>query len=265
MLKLPRDLENAVFTQSLDSDGILQLVIDRPPVNAFSIGLLHDLSARIEAVRDEPEVKTVVLRADGRGFCGGGDVKEVEGLEGFAGILGQSSGSLRLSLAVLQCAVPVVCGVHGYCIGAGVLIAGSADVLVASRDTRFVLAEIDNGATAGGVQALKLMPEKRVRAAMMTAEPVLAQELHALGSVYRLVETHDAVAAAAMAVAGTIAGKSAEAMRRLKLSLNNTTKAHELLTLYRAEMSYTYELNIMGEASAGRTAFIDKKRDSYAR
>ena len=53
-------------------------------------------------------------------------------------------------------------------------------------------------------------------------------------------------------------------MRRLKLSLNNTTKAHELMTLYRAEMSYTYELNIMGVASAGRTAFIDGKRASYA-
>ena len=126
-----------------------------------------------------------------------------------------------------------------------------------------MLAEIDNGATAGAVRALRLMPEKRVRAAMMTAEPVLAQERHALGSIYRMVETHDAVAAEAMAVAARVAGKSAEAMRRLKTSLNNSTKAHELNTLYRAEMSYTYELHIMGEASAGRSAFIDGGRGSY--
>ena len=151
------------------------------------------------------------MRADGRGFCGGGDVKEVEGLPGFEGILGQSSGSLRLSLAVLQCAVPVVCGVHAYCVGVGVLVAGAADMLVASRDTRFVLAEIDNGATAGAVQALKLMPEKRVRAAMMTAEPVLAQELHALGTVYRLVETHEAVAAGS---AGASRARSPPRVRR---------------------------------------------------
>jgi enoyl-CoA hydratase len=253
-----------MFTETLHADGVLELVIDRPPVNAFSIGLLHDLSARIEVVRDQEAVRAVVLRSAGRGFCGGGDVKEVEGLSGFEGILGQSSGSLRTSLAVLQCAVPVICAVHHYCVGVGVLIAGSADILVASRDTRFVLAEIDNGATAGAVQALKLMPEKRVRAAMMTADPVLAQELHALGSIYRLVDTHDAVAAEAMAVATKVAGKSAEAMRRLKMSLNNSTKAHELNTLYRAEMSYTYELNIMGDASAGRSAFIDGTRGSYS-
>jgi enoyl-CoA hydratase len=108
------------------------------------------------------------------------------------------------------------------------------------------------------------MPEKRVRAAMMTAEPVLAQELHGLGSVYRLVGTPGEVAAASLAVAAQVASKSPEAMRRLKASLNNTTKAQELTTLYRAEMSYTYELNIMGVASDGRTAFIDKKRGSYA-
>lgn len=254
-----------MFRETFGADGILELVVDRPPVNAFSIGLLHDLAARIEAVRGQPDVKVVVLRADGRGFCGGGDVKEVEELEGFQGILGQSSGSLGLSMAILNCAVPVICGVHAYCVGVGVLIAGSSDILVASRGTRFVLAEIDNGATAGGVQALKLMPEKRVRAAMMTAEPVLAQELHALGSIYRLVDAHESVAATAMEVAVTVAGKSAAAMRRLKQSLNNSTRAQELLTLYRAEMSYTYELNIMGDASAGRAEFIEKKRESYAR
>ena len=254
-----------MFTETLHADGVLELIIDRPPVNAFSIGLLKDLSVRIEAVKDQPEVRAVVLGAAGRGFCGGGDVKEVETLAGFEGILGQSAGSMRLSLAVLECAVPVVCGIHAYCIGVGVLVAGSADILVAAQGTRFVLAEIDNGATAGAVQALRLMPEKRVRAAMMTADPILAEELHAFGSVYRLADDAAGVATAARELASRIAGKSPEAMRRLKASLNNTTKAHELRTLYRAEMSYTYELNIMGEASAGRLAFVEGRRGSYVR
>jgi len=253
-----------MFSETLHADGVLELAIDQPPVNAFGIALLTELSARIEAVAGDAPVRVVVLRADGRGFCAGGDVKEVEGLSGFEGILGQSAGSLRLSLAVLECAVPVVCGVHAYCIGVGVLAAASADILVASRDTRFVLAEIDNGATAGAVQALRFLPEKRVRAAMMTAEPVLAQELHALGGVYELTEADDLVAAQARLVAARVAAKNPEAMRRLKLSLNNTTKAHELRTLYRAEMSYTYELNILGEASAGRSAFIEGRRKSYS-
>ncbi len=144
----------------------------------------------------------------------------------------------------------------------GVLIAGCSDILLATPGARFVLAEVDNGATAGAVQALRLMPEARLRAAMMTAEPVMAEELHALGSVYRL-SAPDRIAADAMTVAATIASKSAPAMRRLKRSLNGTTKAAEIEALYRAELSYTYELNIMGEAAAGRSAFITGKRKSY--
>jgi enoyl-CoA hydratase len=253
-----------VFSETLSADGVLELVIKRPPVNAFNIGLLHQLSARLESIRDEVGVRVVILRAEGRGFCGGGDVKEVEGLAGFEGILGQSSGSLRLSLAILLCATPVICGVHAYCVGVGVLAAGSADILVAARDARFVLAEVDNGATAGAIQALRLMPEKRVRAAMMTADPILAQELHALGGVYRLVDDPDAMISETRKIAARIAAKNPAVMRRLKLSINNTSRAHELSTLYRAEMSYTYELNIMGDASAGRSAFIKGERGSYA-
>lgn len=252
-----------MFSQHLHADGVLEVAIDRPPVNAFSIGLAHDLAQCLEGVAGRADVRAVVLRSDGRGFCGGGDVKEVESLAGFEGILGQSSGSLRLSLAILMCATPVVCGVHNYCVGIGVLAAGASDVLVASRGARFVLAEIDNGATAGAAQALKLMPEKRVRAAMMTAEPVLAEELYALGSVYSLVETAAHVADEARAIASRIAQKNPGTVRRLKRSLNNTTKAHELEALYRAEMSYTYELNIMGVASEGRKAFIKGDRASY--
>src|SRR2546430_10015979 len=65
---------------------------------------------------------------------GGGDVKEVERLPDFEGILGQASGSQQASLAVAECAAPVVVAVHGYCIGVGVLIVGTADVVVARSE-----------------------------------------------------------------------------------------------------------------------------------
>ncbi len=249
--------------EQLFEDGVLELIIERPPVNAFSIGLLNDIAAALEGVAARPEVRAVLLRSRGRGFCAGGDVKEVETLTGFEGILGQASGSMRASLAAIRCAVPVVCAIHHYCVGVGVLLAGSTDILVASRDTRFVLSEVDNGATSGGIQALKLMPEKRVRAAMMTAEPVLAEELHALGTIHSLAAGAEEAAAAGRALAARIAAKNPAVMRRLKQSLNHSARAHEVETAYRAELSYTYELNIMGDANEGRSAFITGERKSY--
>ncbi|MFX4443188.1 hypothetical protein ABTA64_19520, partial [Acinetobacter baumannii] len=88
------------------------------------------------------------------------------------------------------------------------------------------LSEIDNGATSGAVQALKLMPEKRVRAAMMTGEPILAEELHALGTLHSLADDAEATAAAGRALAARVAAKNPAAMRRLKQSLNHSAHAH---------------------------------------
>jgi enoyl-CoA hydratase len=252
-----------MIADELHSDGTLELTLDRPPVNAFSIGLINDLAARLEGLKDRADVRVVLLRSAGEGFCGGGDVKEVESLAGFEGILGQAAGSLRLTLAVLNCAVPVICAVHGYCVGVGVLVAASADLLIASAHSTFVLAEVDNGATAGGVQALRLMPEKRLRAAMMLGEPVPAEELHAMGSIYGIAATVEELAPAARQLAARIAKKSPEVMRRLKRSLNHSSRAQDLEAQYRAELSYTYELNIRGEASEGRKAFFDGERPSY--
>src|SRR5205823_222916 len=113
--------------------------------------------------------------------------------------------------------------------------------------------------------ALRILPEKRVRAAMMTAEPILAEELHNFGSLYRLAETDDEVVAAGREIAAKIAGKNPAAMRKLKRSINHTTKAAEVEALYRAEMSFTYELNIEGIASEGRAAFVEGQRKSYLR
>lgn len=245
-----------------DRDGVRELVIDRPPVNAFSIGLLKQLTAALHEAGSDPAVRCILLRADGRGFAAGGDVKEVEELEAFEGILGQSEWSCNVSLALIDCPVPVVCAVQGYCIGVGALIAASADILIAAADTRFVFAEVDNGATTGGAHALRLMPEKRARAAMMTAEPIMGEELLHYGSVLRIVEPGELVENA-RALADTIAGKPREAMTRLKESFNNSSRMEQFRTLYRAELAYTYELNLMGAASKGRQGFIAKDRAGY--
>jgi len=243
-----RDRYAAVFGDhmieiELADNGVMEIIIDNPPVNAFGIDLLAQLAAEIRNVNSQSGVRAVLLRSLGRGFCAGGDLKEVERLNGFEGILGQASGSLAASLAVLECPVPVICALHRYCIGVGMIIAASADILIAAKETRFVLAEVDNGAVTGAVQALRLMPEMRLRAAMMTAAPVFAEELHSLGTLFKIVQELDLVASA-RDVAASVAAKPAETMRRLKTSLNASTRVEEIRTLYRAELSYTYELNM---------------------
>lgn len=249
-------------TEIVRDNGVAELVVDSPPVNALSIGDLAQLTHLLRRYQDRDDIAAVLFRSEGRGFCGGGDVKEVQGLPGFEGILGQARGSLEASLAIAECAVPVVGCVHGYCIGVGALLAGTCDVLIGSAGTRFVLAEADNGATAGGVQALGLLPERRVRSAMFTCEPFDIEELHRYGSVYHVEATPEAAAAKARQVADTIAAKPPRVIRNLKSALNNTA-GRDLRRLYRQELSFTFELNMLGDAAKARQGFLDGIRDGY--
>jgi enoyl-CoA hydratase len=247
--------------QQLSESGVLELVLDIPPVNAVDIAHLGELIAILEGIEQRPEVRVIVLRATGRGWVGGGDVKEVQRLPGHEGILGQARGSGRASVALHECAVPVIAAIHKYCIGLGVLLAGSCDIVLASEGTVFVLAEVDNGATGGAIQAIGLMPDKRLRTAMFTCEPVPAEELHAYGSIQRIVPEAD-LAGVAQALAETIATKPPAVVRAAKKAINASV-GRRIHDLYRQELSYTYELNLTGDAYAARETFVSGTREGY--
>jgi enoyl-CoA hydratase len=247
--------------QRLSPSGILELVLDLPPVNAVDIATLTQLVAILESIGARDEVRAVVLRSEGRGFVGGGDVKEVQRLPGHEGILGQARGSCAASVALHECAVPVIAAVHNYCIGLGVLLAGSCDVVLASEGTVFVLSEVDNGATGGAIQAIGLMPDKRLRTAMFTCDPVPAEELHGYGSILRVVPDSELVAAA-LAVAEKIATKPPRVVRAAKQAINGSV-GRRIRDLYRQELSYTYELNLTSDAHDARETFVSGERRGY--
>lgn len=249
------------FHQQLSESGVLDVVIDIPPVNAIDIGHLVQLVEILDGIASRPEVHVVVLRAKGDGWVGGGDVKEVQRLPDYQGILGQAHGSGAASVALQECAVPVIGAVHGYVIGLGVLLAGCCDTLVAGEGTIFVLSEVDNGATGGAIQAIGLMPDKRLRTAMFTCEPVSAEELHGYGTIQAVVPVEQ-VAETALALAETIAAKSSAIVRASKRAINGSI-GRRIRELYRAELSYTYELNLTGDAYAARDTFVSGTRKGY--
>lgn len=250
-----------MISEHLDSAGIAELVLDAPPVNALNLADIAALAAHLRSYADDERVRVVVLRGAGRGFCGGGDVKEVQSLPGLDGILGQTHGSMELTTAIAECAVPVIGAVHGYCVGLGVLVAGVCDVLLAAPGTPFVLAEADNGAASGIIQAIGLMPEKRLRAALFTAEPVDAAELLAFGSVLRLVPAEE-LPAAARSLAATIAGKSPAVIRALKTATDESI-GRDIRGVYRRELAHTLDLNLRGAAHGLREDFLRGRRGSY--
>ncbi len=238
------------------SPGVAEVVIDHPPVNALDVAAWFELADAVTAAGREPSNRAVVVRAEGRGFCAGVDIKEIQA-KGDEALVGVNRGCAAAFAAVYDCEVPVVCAVHGFCLGGGIGIAGNADVIIAADDATFGLPEVDRGALGAATHLARLVPQHRMRAMVYTATPATAAELHHYGSVLRVV-ARDQLVEAATEVAGEIAAKSPTIIRRAKESLNGIDPV-DVKRSYRFEQGFTYELHVAGVADEQRAAFVEKR------
>ena len=71
------------ITTDIDDGGIAEVVMDNPPVNALTVAGWFELADTIRALGQDPAVRVVILRAEGRGFNAGVDIKEMQATEGF--------------------------------------------------------------------------------------------------------------------------------------------------------------------------------------
>ena len=238
-------------------DGIAEIVVDYPPVNAIPVAGWFELAERITAAGNDPDTRAVILRAEGRGFNAGVDIKEMQTTEGFDALLGANRGCWESFKAVYECKVPVITAVHGYCVGGGIGLAGNSDILIAAKGTKFALPEVDRGALGAATHLARLVPPLKMRAMVLTCEPATAEELHNWGSVYALVEA-DQLADKAMEVARTFTTKIPRVVRVAKECLNNIDPV-DVNRSYRFEQGFTFELNLAGVADEARDAFVDKR------
>jgi len=242
------------ITTSSAGGGVTVVTVDYPPVNALPVQGWFDLADAVRAAGRDPQAHVVVLRAEGRGFNAGVDIKEMQRTAGFDALIGANRGCYEAFGAVYDCAVPVVAAVQGFCLGGGVGLVGNADVVVASDDATFGLPEVDRGALGAATHLARLVPQHLMRALYFTASTVTAQTLAHHGSVYRVVPRAE-LDDAALAVARDIAAKDTRVIRAAKEALNGIDVQH-VHRSYRYEQGFTFELNLAGVADEHRDAFV---------
>jgi enoyl-CoA hydratase len=239
------------------TDGIAEVVMDNPPVNALTVAGWFELGDVVRSLGEDRAVRALVLRAEGRGFNAGVDIKQMQETEGFDALIGANRGCYAAFAAVYECAVPVIAAVHGFCLGGGIGLVGNADIIVASSDAYFGLPEVDRGALGAATHLARLVPQHKMRAMVYTATTASAEELHHFGSVLRVVEPAE-LRPAALEVARQIATKSTTVVRAAKESLNGID-LWDVKRSYRFEQGFTFELNLSGVADEARDAFVDKR------
>src|SRR5580704_4537882 len=167
--------------------GVVELVMEYPPVNALTVAGWFELADTVRRLGADPEVRVLILAAEGRGFNAGVDIKEMAAAESHDALIGANRGCYAAFASIYECEVPVIAAVHGYCLGGGIGLVGNADIIVASDDATFGLPEVDRGALGAATHLARLVPQHKMRAMVYTAKTATAAELHAFGSVHSVV------------------------------------------------------------------------------
>jgi 3-hydroxyacyl-CoA dehydrogenase len=196
-------------------EDVLELVIDQPPVNALGQGLRRALWQGLDRAAADPEVRAVLIRAEGRSFPVGADIAEFD------------RPAQAPDLSALCCHLesldkPVVVAIHGMALGGGLELAMAAHLRVALADARLGLPEVGLGILpgAGGTQRLpRLIGAEQALRMAMTGRPVPAAEALAMGLLDHVVET--GLRDAALTLARQIAGQPPRRTRDRAEGLRN--------------------------------------------
>ncbi|WP_229074251.1 enoyl-CoA hydratase family protein [Actinoplanes sp. DH11] len=240
------------------SGAITEVVIDFPPVNALPAAGWFELAGALTAAGADPGTRVVVLAAEGRGFCAGVDIKEMQRTPGHEALLAANRGCAAAFAAVYECQVPVIAAVQGFCLGGGVGLAGNADLVIAAGDAVFGLPEVDRGALGAATHLARLVPHQLMRTMVYTCRTVPARDLLRFGTVLEVVPGA-ALRAAARRVAAEVAAKDPVVIRRAKESLNGIDPV-DVRRSYRFEQGFTFELNLDGAGDRARQRFVEESR-----
>ncbi len=236
-------------------DGIAEVVLDRPPVNAIDAAGWHALADELTRLGHEPAVRVILIRAEGKGFCAGVDIKELDAHP--ERIVDVNAGNYRTYEAIHRNPLPVIVAVHGFVLGGGIGMSGAADIVIAADDASFGVPEVDRGAMGGGAHLQRLFPVQKVRMMYFTGESINAAEAYRLGAVERVVPRAE-LRETALGIARKIAGKSTAMIRLAKESLNGIEDGN-LEDKYRWEQGFTLQAYTTKDSAETRRAFVEKR------
>lgn len=211
-------------------NGIGTITLNRPQVrNALSPDIRTGLAEAVLRMRDDEDVRVVVLTGAGGVFCAGGDISQMQdpervGLKFRAGMLDL----YRWFTELIDLEKPVIAAVDGPAFGAGLSLALAADFVLATRRARFcaVFGRIGLVPDLGAMRLLpRIVGQQKAKELAFTARSVGAEEARELGMVYEVVDDGAALQAAAQALAGRLVEASGAAIGLAKTIMN---QAYEL-------------------------------------
>lgn len=238
-------------------DGsVARVTLARPPLNILTLGAIEALSAALEQVGRRPDVKALVLAAEGRTFCAGVAVEDHIGARAKP-MLTAFHQAFR-TLQALDC--PTVAAVQGPALGGGAELATFCDLVIASERATFGQPEIKLGVFPP-IAALHYpvrIGVARTIQLLLSGEVLTARAAERIGLVDRVVSADELEAAVAAAVAG-FTDKSAVILQITKQALRRAQGDRFDVALSELEEMYLWRLMQTEDAEEGLRAFLAKR------
>jgi enoyl-CoA hydratase/carnithine racemase len=187
---------------------VATIEIRRPPMNYFDISLINQIADALTEIDSDPEMRAVVLAAEGKAFCAGANFNEAEPQDADpAAGLGEIRNLYQAALRIFRNKKPVVAAVHGAAIGGGLGLAMSADFRVTCPEARFAANFTKLGFHPGfglTVTLAEAIGKSNAELMLYTSRRVTGEEALKMGLANVLV-AQDQVRPAALALACEIA------------------------------------------------------------
>jgi len=248
-------------------DGVGTLTLNRPDrLNALSQHILSGLREGLARMAEDEAVGAIVITGAGRGFCAGGDVKDManRGAQTFEERVTRLSRMHELPQLMRRHPKVIIGMVNGPAFGAGLGLAMACDLRIAARSARFgtAFATIGYSGDFGGTWLLtQLVGPAKAREMYLLAEPIDAERAEAIGLVNRVVDD-SALVQETMALARRLAAGPRLAYRYIKRNLN-AAETETLAAVCDLEAVHQARTGLSEDHREAVAAFGEKRRPVF--
>jgi len=257
-------IENNATLLNID-DGVASISLNQPEKhNAFDDTVIAELLQHLDTIKQQRDIRVVVLRAEGKHFCAGADLAWMKRM---ATLNYQQNLDDAKNLALLMANLnalpqPTIARVQGAAYGGAIGLIACCDIALASDNARFCLSEVKLGLAPAtiGPYVIAAMGARRCRQLFLTAEVFSAEHASDYGLVHRVVplDTLDDQLANVIKQISQAGPNATIAAKKLILDLNNDNDDPSAMT-----SALIAELRVSEEGQEGLKAFFDKRAPSW--
>ena len=227
--------------KSSTKNKTMVVTISSPPVNAFSSDDLIEMNDLIEKFSFDDQISVIIIENEGKGFSAGADRKEhgldKEKLEIINDYL------WKLSNAIYNSDVPIICCCDGFVIGAGFFLPCSSDIVLATKDSYFQMPGINFDVLVGSAHLGRLVPKQKVREMVFTGEKVSVEDIFSYGGISSIHDGKESMMIRANEIANKISNMERDSIKVLKKILNSN-EAIDVNRAFKKEQQLTFQNKI---------------------